>query len=258
MPDKVTSKDGTIIAYERVGQGPSLLVITGAFNDRSKGAPLAAALAGQFTVFSYDRRGRGDSGDTLPYAIGREVEDIAAMLEAAGGSALVLGFSSGAVLALYAAAAGLAIDKLALMEAPLIADAMRPGPPADFVLHLKRLVDAGRRGDAVESFQLDLVGIPRHHVEQMRNAPFRPGMEAMAHTLVYDATIIGDMSIPQHIMSAVRVPTLVLDGNSAPWMRRTAETIAAGLADGTHISIPELGHEISPVLAPILSNFFMG
>ncbi len=150
----VGSADGTTIAFDRSGQGPALILVGGASATRAAAASVAAALAPYFTVFAYDRRGRGDSTDTLPYAVEREVEDIEALIDEAGGSAFVFGHSSGAVLALEAACLlPDRIRKLALYEPPFIIDDSRPPLPEDFAAHLEGLVAAGRRGDAVDMFQ---------------------------------------------------------------------------------------------------------
>src|SRR5712691_8303653 len=176
----VRSSDGTAIAYERYGDGPPLILVVGAFNERSTGAPLAHYLAPHHTVYIYDRRGRGESGDSAPYAIEREIEDLHALIGAAGGSAAVFGFSSGALLAAKAAARGLAVAKLVLYEPPFL----MVDPRADHAGRIAELVAAGLRGDAVEYFQTQLVGIPPEIVMQLRDAPFRAGLEATAHTLV--------------------------------------------------------------------------
>jgi len=253
----VASRDGTSIAYDRVGNGPPLIIVVGAFNDRFTGAPLAAALADQFTVYTYDRRGRGGSGDTQPYAIEREFEDLASVIEAAGGSASVFGFSSGSVLSMRAAATGLPIDKLILFGPPIVTDASRPPIPADIASRVKALVDAGRRGEAVEVFQSEAVGIPRPVVEQMRSAPFRPALEAMAHTLFYDLSIITAMPDPRALLSSIGMPALVIDGRDGPpWIRRSAEVIGAGLPSGSHLSIPGLTQDLkADLLAPPVRRF---
>ncbi len=224
--NRVISKDGTSIAYDRTGQGPVIILVVGAFNDRSTGVPLAQSLERHFTVFNYDRRGRGESGDTAPYAIEREIEDLEALVAKAGGSANIFGYSSGATLALRAAAHGLAISKLAFYEPP--PTGARAGQLAP---RLTELIAAGRRGDAVELFQTEAVGIPAAIVAQMRNAPFRPALEKMAHTLVYESTIL--RSLPTGLVASVRVPTLVIDGESSPEvMRHAAQSFADALPDG--------------------------
>jgi pimeloyl-ACP methyl ester carboxylesterase len=217
----VTSKDGTRITFDQSGEGPAMILVVGAFNDRATGAPLAGSLERRFTVYNYDRRGRGESGDTAPYAIEREIEDLDALIAQAGGSACVFGYSSGAILALRAAAHGLAISQLALYDPP--PTGARAGQIAP---QLTELIDAGRRGDVVELFQTGAVGIPAAVVAQMRNAPFRPALEKMAHTLVYKSMILG--ALPAGLITSVRIPTLVIDGEEVtrscgkrrnPWQR---------------------------------------
>ena len=167
--ERTRSADGTAIAFDRSGQGPAIVVVGGALADRSAFASLAARLAPRFTVIAFDRRGRGDSGDTAPYAVEREVEDIAALLDEAGGSAFLFGHSSGAVLALETARTLPGrVPKLALYEPPFVVDDSRPGPPADFVTHLETLVSEGRRGDAVAYFMTTGPGVPAEVVESMR------------------------------------------------------------------------------------------
>jgi pimeloyl-ACP methyl ester carboxylesterase len=253
---ETTSADGTTLAFDRVGQGPPLILVVGAFNDRTTGAPLAAFLAPRFTVFTYDRRGRGGSGDTAPsapYTIDREVEDLAAMIRAAGGSASVFGFSSGAMLALTAAARGLAITRLALYDLP-------PGQSPEHAAALADLVAAGRRGDAVEYFQRRVVGIPEPVVAQLRHAPFRPGLEAMAHTLVHDATIMAQPGHAAALAARVAPPTLAIAGGaSPPFMRETAEALAGALPAGRSLTLAGAAHDLVPaVLGPVLERFFGG
>lgn len=251
------SKDGTSIAYSAIGAGPVIIFAVGAFNDRSSGAELAGALADSFTVVTYDRRGRGASGDTQPYAVEREIEDLGAVLAACGGSAGVLGFSSGCMIGLRAAVAYPGISRLALMELPSALENARPLPNYKFGERMQALIAAGKRAEAVETFQLDWVGIPKEYVEQMRHAPFRPALEAMAHTLVYEAALMGDrLEFPQAIAERVTIPTLALDGGETPWMTRTAEKLAATVRDGRHVSVPGAGHNLTPALAPVLEDFF--
>jgi pimeloyl-ACP methyl ester carboxylesterase len=191
----VSSRDGTSIGFERAGDGPPLIFVVGAFNDRTTARPLARSLESTFTVLAYDRRGRGASGDIAPYAIDREIEDLQALIGAAGGSAAVFGYSSGALLALKGAARGLPITRLVLYDPPYAVITGRPGQIEDHTARLAELIAAGRRGDAVEYFQREIVGIPPDAVAQMRDAPFRPALEAIAPTLVYDATIVTDRSL---------------------------------------------------------------
>ena len=248
----VTSKDGTRIAFDQSGDGPAIILVVGAFNDRATGAPLAQALEPHFTVFNYDRRGRGGSGDTAPYAVEREIEDLDALIAQAGGSARVFGYSSGAILSLRAAAHGLAISQLALYEPP--PTGTRAGQIAP---QLSELIAAGRRGDAVELFQTEAVGIPASVVAQMRNAPFRPTLEKMAQTLVYESTIL--RSLPTGLAASVRLPTLVIDGEESPAvMRQAAQSLAEALPEGRYRTLKGQGHDIVPaVLAPVLEEFFL-
>jgi pimeloyl-ACP methyl ester carboxylesterase len=248
---KTTSSDGTVIAFERTGQGPALVVVVGTFNDRRTGAGLVASLAARFTVFTYDRRGRGDSGDTAPYAVAREVEDLGAVIGAAGGSAAVLGFSSGAALALMAAMRGLPITALALYELP-------PPMPPEHAAQLASLVAAGRRGDAVEYFQRRVVGIPEPVVAQLRNAPFRPALEAMAHTVVYDATIMLDAQFPAARVAGIHQPALAIAGGaSPPFMREIAVALGGALPGGRSHVIEGATHDLSPsLLGPVVEQFF--
>jgi pimeloyl-ACP methyl ester carboxylesterase len=254
--NRVLSADGTEIAFERIGAGWPLILVVGAFNDRSTGIPLAEALASQFTVFAYDRRGRGDSDDTPPYAVQREIEDLSALIHEAGGSASVLGYSSGANLALRAAAERLPITRLALYDAPYIVNVEQARSEPDHAAHLAELIGAGQRGDAVEYFQRRLVGIPEEIVVQMRHAPFRPALEAIAHTLVYEAIVTGDRSLPTELADAVTMPTLVIAGGNSPFMCAAAQALADLLPNARADILEGQGHDIVPaVLGPVLTAF---
>jgi pimeloyl-ACP methyl ester carboxylesterase len=256
--NRVTSSDGTTIAFDRLGEGPPVILVCGGSTDRSANAPLAALLARHFTVFNYDRRGRGDSGDTAPYAVEREVEDLEALINEAGGAAFVYGTSSGAALALEAAASGLPITKLALWEPPFFLEG-RPRPPADTATTFTELVSAGRRGDAVEFFMRQVVGLPPEFVAGARNAPFWASQEALAHTLSYDATIMGDYSLPAERAAAVNIPTLVIDGGaSLGFMGESADALTAALPDGRRRTLDGQEHNVDPeALAPVLEEFFI-
>jgi pimeloyl-ACP methyl ester carboxylesterase len=220
-------------------------------------AAIADQLASDFTVFNYDRRGRGDSGDTLPYAIDREIEDIRAVIEAAGGSAFLWGSSSGAVLAMFAAEAGLPVTKLAMWEPPFIPDEF-PRPPADQVEQYERMVAEDRRGDAVEYFMTKIIGMPPEFVAGARQQPFWAGQEAIAHTLAYDARIMGDYTVPVDRAASVKTPTLVIAGGADfPWMRQTAQMLADAMPEGEVRFLEGQGHNVDPaVLAPVLKEFF--
>ncbi len=254
----VKSADGTTIAFDRLGEGPAIILVVGAFNDRSTTAGLAQALQTSYTVLNYDRRGRGDSGDTEPYSIEREFEDLGALIEEAGGTAGVFGYSSGAVLALHAAAHGLPIDALALYEPPFLVDESRPRPSADLAERLTVLISEGRRGDAVELYQTDGIGIPAEVVQQLRDAPFRPGLEAIAPTLVYDALITGDLTLPRELIASVDTPTLVIDGEQSwQFLRSGARATADVLPNGRHCTLMGQTHDINAeVTAPVLDEYF--
>jgi pimeloyl-ACP methyl ester carboxylesterase len=256
----VVSADGTKITFDQTGEGPPVILVVGAFNDRAAGAPLAKALESRFTALNYDRRGRGASGDTQPYAVEREVEDLEALIREVGGAARVFGYSSGGNLALEAAARGLNITKLALYEAPFMVgdDDSRPRPPKDMARQLAKLVASGRRGDAVELFQTRMVRIPDQVVVQMRNAPFRPGLEATAHTLVYEATIVGDLTLPTAQLKSIKVPTLVIYGGASPaFMGTGAKALAKALPEAHVRALEGQSHDMVPAaLAPVLLEFF--
>ena len=254
--ERVTSKDGTTIAFERLGSGPPVVLVCGGSVDRTADAAIAQELASHFTVFNYDRRGRGDSGDTPPYAIEREVEDIDAVIGAAGGSAFLWGSSSGAVLALIAAES-VPVTKLALWEPPFVPEGV-PRPPEDQVSQYETMIAEGRRGDAVEYFMSKVIGMPAEVVAGARTQPWWAATEALAHTLAYDARIMGDYSIPNDLVASVKVPTMVIAGGADfPWMRQTAETLAAALPDGQVRILVGQGHDVDPgVLAPVLTEFF--
>ncbi len=254
--ETVTSKDGTSIAFDRMGGGPPVVLVSGGSVDRTSNAPLAQELVSDFTVLNYDRRGRGPSGDTQPYAIEREIEDIEAVIEAAGGSAHLYGTSSGAVLALEAAAAGLSVTKLALWEPPFILDE-NARPPADQVEQYETMIAEGRRGDAAEYFMTKVVGMPPEFAAQARTEPWWPNQEALAHTLAYDARIMGDYSLPTEQAASVKAPTIVIAGGAdMPFMRETAQALADALPDGQVRFLDGQGHNVDPtVLAPALKEF---
>jgi pimeloyl-ACP methyl ester carboxylesterase len=256
---KVTSKDGTSIAFDQSGQGSPIILVDGAMCSRSFGpmTPLSKLLAPHFTVFTYDRRGRGESSDTAPYAVAREVEDIEALIKQAGGSAFVYGISSGAALAIEAAARGLPIEKLALYEPPFVSDS-RPDLPKDHVKALTELTSSGRRGDAVEYFMTQMVGMPAEFVAPMRQAPMWPGLEAVAHTLAYDASIMGDYSVPTRRLGSVAIPTLVMDGGESPaQLRNAVQAVANAIPNAQRRTLPGQTHEVAAeAIAPVLIEFF--
>jgi pimeloyl-ACP methyl ester carboxylesterase len=247
--ETTTSKDGTTLAYDRVGTGPALIFVPGVFNLRDTCAPVAAELAESFTSYTYDRRARGNSTNVRPYAVEREVEDLEAMLEVAGGSASVFGFSSGAILALRAAAAGLPIDRLFLYEAPFRFDDAEPVPPPDLPEQLQQMVDDGRGADVVTTFQSRAIGLPDEVVAGIRRAPFFPALEAMAQSVVHDAVLTTSMPVPTPEMAAVRVPTVVLRGGRTwPRLAVAAERLAEMLPAATLRILPDASdHGLEPV-----------
>jgi pimeloyl-ACP methyl ester carboxylesterase len=260
--ETVRSRDGTTIAFDRSGRGPSLIIVNGALSDRQAVPDLASRLADQLTVIAYDRRGRGDSTDTPPYAVEREIEDLAVLVDATGGSAFVFGHSSGAVLSLRAAEAGVPIARLAVYEPPLMVDDTRPPIPDDYVSHLDELVAAGRGGEAVSYFLTTGPLVPPQVIDQIRQSPGWPAMEAMAHTIPYDARIMDglmtDTPGPLARWASVATPTLVLDGGASPtWIRHGASALAEVLPDASAATLEGQGHgPASELLAPVLVKFF--
>ena len=237
-----------------------------ALADRSDTRKLARLLAGQFTVINYDRRGRGDSGDTQPYAVQREIEDLDALLQAAGATASVFGSSSGAVLALRAAAAGLPIERLALFEPPFRLDDDDGAPPADYEVRLAELLAAGRQGDAVSLFMSRAVGVPRAGLLFMRLWPgLWRKLTAMAPTLLYDHAVMGGTLAGRPLdpaeWSAVHAPTLVMDGGkSSAAFRNAAAALADVLPNARRLTLEGQGHgavEMAPDrVAPPVREFF--
>jgi pimeloyl-ACP methyl ester carboxylesterase len=261
--NRVISKDGTPIAFERSGSGPALILVDGALCYRAFGPmpQLAPLLARHFTVYTYDRRGRGESGDTPPYAVEREIEDIAALVEEAGGSAYVYGVSSGAALALEAANRIGGIAKLALYEAPFIVDATRPPVSADYWAQITASIAAERRADALKLF-MKLVGMPGFLIALMRVMPAWSKLKAVAHTLAYDGAIIQDNQrgepLPAGRWSSVTIPTLAVAGGKSPaWMRNAMLAVAEALPYAKHSTLAGQTHMVKPkVLAPMLVEFF--
>ena len=258
---KAISKDGTSIAFDESGVGPVVVLVGGALTQRS--APgvrsMAALLAQHFTVINFDRRGRGDSGDTTPYAVAREVEDIEALIDESGGSAFVYGHSSGAALALEAARTlGIKIKKLALYEPPFMANENDDRSPADHVTYLKELLTAGRRGDMVEYFMTEVTGAPAEAVAPMKNSPMWAELLPAAHTLLYDLAIMGDYSVPTGRISSIKIPTLALDGGASPgWAANSAQMLVDTLPNAQRRTLKGQTHNVDPAtLAPVLVEFF--
>jgi pimeloyl-ACP methyl ester carboxylesterase len=263
---KVKSKDGTTIGYEQQGSGSPVIVVDGATGYRAFDSfgRLAELMAPRFTVIRYDRRGRGESGDTLPFAVAREIEDIDALIQVAGGSAYLFGISSGACLCLEATLAlGAQVKKLAMYEPPYDAEPVAQAQWREYRRNLSEALAAGNRGEAVTLF-MKLVGVPAEQIEGMRQSPMWPGMEGIAPTLAYDAAAMGESrGAPLERARSVTVPALVMDGGAnlemMPFMRATAAALAQAMPRGQQQTLPGQTHDVSmDVLAPVLVEFFAG
>ncbi|MBV9604472.1 MAG: alpha/beta hydrolase [Solirubrobacterales bacterium] len=261
----VVSRDGTLIGYSRAGTGEPVVLVDGALNDRRLNGPnprLAKALVSQFTVFTYDRRGRGESGNTQPYAVEREIEDLDAVIDAAGGSAYVYGISSGGALALEAATRLESIRKLALYELPFVTDGSRKPVPADAAEHFDDLIVRGRRAEALRYFFTELVALPAAMVALMRFMPAWSKLKALAPTLSYDARVIHGTGsggpLPTDRWARATAPTLVLAGGKSPvWMQNSMRTLAQVLPNAAHRTLEGQTHLVKPhALAPVLNEFF--
>jgi pimeloyl-ACP methyl ester carboxylesterase len=257
----VISKDGTTIAYEQSGQGPALVIVGGVLGDHQQQAGLAALLVDHFTVYNIDRRGHGESGFTAPYAVEREVEDLDALITEAGGSAFVYGTSGPGVLCLEAAARGLSpkMKKLAVWEPPYILEGTRPPVPQDYQEQLAQLLHEGRKGDMIELFMTKAVGMPAEFVAPMRQSPFWAAQEAIAPTLVYDATLMGDGTflLPTERIAKATVETLVMDGGTIPWLSQAAQAVADILPHAQRRTIAGQPHNVADeAMAPVLRAYF--
>ncbi|MEV4119489.1 alpha/beta fold hydrolase [Micromonospora sp. NPDC049645] len=257
--EQVRSADGTPIAFERSGAGPAIVLVGGAFNDRTTTRALASALAPDFTVFGYDRRGRGHSGDTPPYEIGREVDDLAALIAAAGGSAAVYGISSGAILAALATAEGLPVTGLVLFEPPFQVGS-HVGVRKDITAQLIELIAVDDRDAAVEVFLSAWVGLPAESISGLRSLPMWGGLTAIAHTLPYDAIVTAGGHLPADQLAAITAPTLAVDSTASPqWLRDASRAAAEAVPGGRSISLDGGFHEVEPAtLAPALREFLLG
>jgi pimeloyl-ACP methyl ester carboxylesterase len=257
-----TSRDGTIIAFTKRGSGPPLIIVDGAFCYRENGpaTELATQLAQHFTVFTFDRRGRGESGDTAPYTVMREIDDLQAVASEAEEVPYVLGISSGGALILQAVASGVGVKEIALYEPPYLADGNRPRSFEDAKGRLQSLIAAGDRGGAVSFFMTDVYGAPRAFVFAM---PFlMPNAwqrnKLVVHTVPYDLTILDDRSVLNERSSSISVPTLVIGGEKSPKVLRDAVTaVANALPNGQSRFLAGQDHNISSrALAPVLFEYF--
>jgi pimeloyl-ACP methyl ester carboxylesterase len=254
----VASEDGTPIEYDRTGSGPTMILICAGPTDRSANAELADLLATSCTVINYDRRGRGGSGDTPPYDVQREVEDLRAVAAISDGEAGLFGTSGAAFLAFRAAADGMPCARIAAWEPPYILEGSRPAVPADYA---DRMADLARREDAgamVELFMTDAVGMPGEIVAGMRQAPFWGALESAASpALAYDAELAGDFSLHQKQLEQVTCPVLVLDGGTTPWLTAAADAVAAARPATVRQTLDGQQHNVeAAALAPALSAFF--
>ncbi|MFF0382158.1 alpha/beta fold hydrolase [Streptomyces sp. NPDC004286] len=260
MDKKTTSVDGTSLAYRVTGEGPTVILVSGAMSTGLTLAPLAAALADRCRAVVYDRRGRGASGDTVPYAVEREVEDLAALMAAVGGEAALFGLSSGGALALLAAASGLPVTRTAVYEVPFN-DFLPEGPERQvaYAAALDVALAAGDLGEAAELF-LRLTGLAEEMIRRARQSPMWPGLELLAPSLAYDAALMGDGLLPAELLARVPVPVLSAAGSVSPqWLRAGAQAVAEAVPDGTYAVLEGQTHAVEPAaLAPVLADFLTG
>jgi pimeloyl-ACP methyl ester carboxylesterase len=259
---KVISNDGTVISYDKTGKGPALVLVDGAFCYREYGVTprLAPLLTSHFTVFTYDRRGRGDSTDTKPYSVEREREDLEAVVAATNDTPFVVGFSSGAALVLQAVGNGLKVKKIALFEPPYVAGADgRTAPPANAGTILYDLISQGKRTAAVKYFLKNVMGMPPAMVFLFKlfGRSFWAKNEGVAHTLPYDVAILGDFSMPNEITSRINVPAMVIGGEKSPKRLKDAvRDVGKSIPAAEICFLKGQSHNVSmKVLAPVLISF---
>lgn len=258
----VTSRDGTRIAYSKIGKGSPVILIDGAMCFRASGPmePIAKLLAPDFTVITYDRRGRGESGDTLPYAPEREIEDIAALIDLAGGKAALFGISSGGGLALEAANRLETVTRLIVYEAPFVVDGNETPLPGDFRQRLQDAVDTGHPGDAVKLF-MQRVRVPAFAIFIMRFTKIWKTLTGIAHTLPYDIAIIEPHNdgrpLEDGTWANIKAPALIVGGGKSPtWMQNAQKDIARVLPGAKHQTLPGQTHMVkAEALAPMLAGF---
>ncbi len=260
-----TSSDGTVIAYDRLGEGPPLVLVSGAFGYRKfpQIEKLAQMLSQQFTVYNYDRRGRGDSSDRAPYSVEREIEDLDAMIDTCSGHAFVFGLSSGAVLSLEAAARlGRKISRLAVYQPPYVTDQQKTPERRTLLTELDQLLDEEERGAAVKLFMTRAFGMPGPLVTAFKITPMWSKLTGLAHTIPYDVALLDENwqsgKLPTEILSAVDAPTLVLAGGKSPAdVRNLAPVLCAALPRGTTQVVAGQAHNVmAKALAPVLAGFF--
>ncbi|GAB3415599.1 alpha/beta fold hydrolase [Flindersiella endophytica] len=254
--DSVRSKDGTRIAYERQGGGPPVILATGALDDGAENAPLAAELAASFTTYNYNRRGRGASGDTPPYSLQREIEDLAALIAEAGETANLYGVSSGGALVLEAAAAGLPVGKVAVYEVPYLVDpAMRQQAEA-YAEQLRSVLAEHRHADALELF-MRLAGSPDEQIEAAKRSEYWPGLLELAPTLAYDAACSRNYKPALEVLARIRQPTLVATGGTVDYFESAADVLAATVPNAERLVLEGQGHVADPkAVVPVLERFF--
>ncbi len=261
----VASKDGTLIAHTRDGAGPPIVLVGGGLDDGTENTPLVPELSRSFTMYNYARRGRGGSGDTPPYSLEREIEDLDAVITVAGGSAHLYGVSSGGGLALEAAAAGLPVGRIAVYEVPYCVAPDTLSRAQDFVAGLGPLLAQDRRGDTIAHF-MRFAGASEEDIEQGRNHPMWAASEALAHTLAYDTACMANYDLPTERFATIRQPTLVATGsqpnpvmNALPpdFFERAADAIAACVPQAERHTFAGEGHVADPAaVAPVLRRFF--
>lgn len=257
---KVISKDGTSIGYSKTGKGLPLIMVDGAMCSRAFGPTIKMApmLEEHFTVITYDRRGRNESGDTKPYSTEREVEDLEALVNEAGGPVYMVGFSSGAALTLRAAAKKLNIKKQLLYEAPYVMNMGGHNPPADAEEQFKKLIAADKRGGAVKYFMKDLIGMPAFVPAIMSITPVWSKLKGVAHTLPYDAAVMGDYTIPNNLAAGVTIPTLVVGGEKSPIQLRNAVQALNKVIPGSQLKMLKgEDHNVSAkAIVPVMVDYF--
>jgi pimeloyl-ACP methyl ester carboxylesterase len=257
--NKAISKDGTHIAYDKIGSGPVVILVDGAFCSKNFGPmpKITPLLAKSFTVFTYDRRARGDSGDTKPFAVEREIDDIKALINIAGGTACLFGISSGAILAVQAVASGLNITKLALFEPPYVGNT-KHRIPENAVEHLTQMIAEGKKGAAVKFYLRKVMGLPAILTFILSLTPNWSKMKANANSLPYDAAVCGDFNMPLEQINSITIPTMVIDSEKSPKVLRNAvQEVAGALPNGQQKTLKGTVHDVPPkILVPVLVNFY--